>query len=87
MDTALTICGHYGQKVYLYYYDIQQFESAKLELPEDQNYRVDVLDTWNMTRDTYQTGASGTIQVKLPSREYIAVLAVAEEDNGQFSTM
>ena len=83
MDTALTICGHYGQAVYLYYYDIQQFESAKLELPEDRTYRIDMIDTWNMTRETVQMGASGTIQVKLPSREYMAVLAVAEEDNRQ----
>ena len=76
----ISICGHYKQEAYLYYYDIQQFAESKLELPEERTYRIDVIDAWNMTRETVRTGERGTVDVKLPSREYMAVLAVAEPE-------
>ena len=38
--------------------------------------RHDVLDTWNMTRETLQTGVSGRVVLTLPGREDMAVLAV-----------
>ena len=71
-------CGHCGDDAFLYYYDVQTFSSAVLALPETKTYRVEVIDTWNMTRETVLTGAKASVEVKLPGREYMAVLAVAE---------
>ena len=71
--------GHCGtDDAFLYYYDIQTFSFAELELPETRVYRVEVIDTWNMTRETAAAGVNGKVRVDLPSREYMAVLAVAE---------
>jgi hypothetical protein len=36
-------------------------------------YRVDVLDTWNMTVETVAETASGPTRVVLPTRKYMAV--------------
>ena len=47
-------------------------------LPEDKTYRVEVLDAWNMTRETVATGVSGKKEIALPGREYMAVLAMEE---------
>ena len=49
-----------------------------LTLPEDRTYTIQVIDTWNMTIETVATGVSGSYIVKLPSRENIAMLALAE---------
>lgn len=63
----------------LHYCDILCSCRAQLELPENKKYTVDVIDTWNMTRETVQTGAAGKIWVELPSRPWMAVLAVEEK--------
>ena len=63
----------------LYYYDVQTHGKVILQLPENRSYRVEVIDTWNMTRETVRTGACGTVEIPMPGREYMAVLAVAEE--------
>ena len=59
----------------LYYFDTQCLERANITLPEGQKYRIDVIDTWNMTRKTVVENVSGNIMVTLPGREYMAVLA------------
>ncbi|NSF58361.1 hypothetical protein G5A92_15195 [Blautia massiliensis] len=48
-------------------------------LPEDHKYKIDVIDTWNMTRKTIMTGASGITWLDLgEAKEGIALLAVEE---------
>ena len=49
------------------------------DLPEAGSYRVDVLDTWNMTRETAMKKARGPQEILLPGREWTAVLAVRED--------
>ena len=61
---------------FLIYKDTECSSLADLSLPTDKTYRIEVIDTWEMTRETVQTGASGKVQVRLPGREYMAVLAV-----------
>ena len=61
---------------FLVYKDTECSSLAELDLPSDKTYRIEVIDTWEMTRETVQTGASGKVQVRLPGREYMAVLAV-----------
>ena len=64
--------------VILHYYDIQCSCKARIELPGGKTYRLEVIDTWNMTRQTVQQGAAGEVWVDLPGRPWMAVLATAE---------
>ena len=70
--------GHIGTDVYLRFHDTRPIIRDTLELPEDKTYTIRVLDTWNMTDETVAEGVSGRYTVKLPGRENMAVLAVAE---------
>lgn len=70
--------GHIGQEVFLRFHDTRPIARDTLELPENKTYRIDVLDTWNMTRETVAGGVSGKYTVMLPGREDMAVLALAE---------
>lgn len=70
--------GHIGDDVLLHYYDTRPVAQETLKLPEGKTYRIELLDTWNMTRETVAQGVSGEYVVKLPGREYMTVLAVAE---------
>lgn len=48
-------------------------------LPEDHKYKIDGIDTWNMTRKTIMTGTSGITWLDLgEAKEGIALLAVEE---------
>ena len=71
--------GQVGEdEAFLSYKDTQCCAKASMMLPETSTYRVDVIDTWNMTRETVLTGVSGRVEVDLPGREYMAILAVKE---------
>lgn len=50
---------------------------ANLTLPEDKTYKVEVIDTWNMTRKTVLDNVSGRVRVELPGQPYMAILATA----------
>ena len=71
--------GHCGEDAYLYYKDDQCCACTDLELPGTHSYRVDVLDTWEMTRKTVLRGVSGHVRVDLPGTPYMAVLAQRED--------
>jgi hypothetical protein len=45
-----------------------------ISLPEDGSYQVDVIDIWEMTRKTAEADTRGSIRLKLPGKEGIAVL-------------
>ncbi len=70
--------GHIGEKVYLYYLDKCSPVIYDITLPEDKTYRIDVIDTWEMTRKTVMSGESGKVRVRMPGKEAMAILAVAE---------
>ncbi|MFF3505508.1 DUF5605 domain-containing protein [Streptomyces sp. NPDC003247] len=44
-----------------------------IQLPQDSQWNVDVIDTWNMTVQTQPGVAEGRVRVSLPGREYMAV--------------
>lgn len=69
---------HIGTDCFLRFYDTRPTARDTLTLPEDRKYSIQVIDTWNMTVETVATGVSGSYVVKLPSRENMAVLALAE---------
>ena len=68
--------GHCGNEVFLKYFARTCPCSHTLELPEDGAYRIEVLDVWNMTRRVAFEKACGTVQVPLPAKEGMALLAV-----------
>lgn len=74
---ALEYCykGHCGEDAYLYYYDTRTCIVDTLNLPEDKTYKLELIDTWEMTREVISENASGKTTVKLPGREYMAILA------------
>lgn len=49
---------------------------ATLMLPEDGDYSIWALDTWEMTRTLTHEHASGKTEVPLPGKDYTAVLAI-----------
>lgn len=69
---------HIGDEVFLYFYDLRCYGVDELEFPENRTYRVEVIDSWEMTRATIASGVSGKVQIKLPGKEGIAVLVTAE---------
>ena len=65
-------------EAFLCYKDTECCAETRLQLPQDKTYRVEVIDTWNMTRQQVMTGAKGQIRVKMPGRLHMAILAVKE---------
>ncbi len=68
-------CGRYKKDVFLKYYSRQCSVISSITLPKDSQYRIELIDTWNMTRTTLYEKANGTVSLKLPGREGIAILA------------
>ena len=64
---------HVGKDYYLYYYGSTTTSGKKYIMPEGVEYKVDVLDTWNMAVTEMDSVYSGTFKMKWPSSQYIAV--------------
>jgi len=77
-NNEMTFNAHIGTDCYLHFYDTRPIGRETLHLPEDRKYTIRLIDTWNMTEETLATGVSGTYVVQLPSRENMAMLAIAE---------
>jgi hypothetical protein len=67
-----------GEDYYLYYYGSTTTSAKTYIMPEGIKYRVDVLDTWNMTVTELDSTYSGTFTIKWPSSKYIAVRIYAQ---------
>jgi hypothetical protein len=61
---------------YLYYYGYAQQKAARLRLPEDVKFRIEVIDTWNMTITPVDGLFSGNAEIRLPGSPWMAVRAV-----------
>ncbi len=57
---------------YLFYFGMHQPAKRNLSLP-DGAYRIDLIDTWNMTIKTVAENASGRTSVELPTRKFMAI--------------
>ncbi|MBE5889336.1 MAG: DUF4038 domain-containing protein [Lachnospiraceae bacterium] len=77
-DQETFFAGHAGEDTYLFYYGTDCCARVDINLPKDHTYKIEVIDAWNMTRETFTTGASGDLEVKLTGRPYMAVLATRE---------
>jgi hypothetical protein len=64
--------GHNGIDYYLFYFGMHQPRFREFALPEG-SYHIDILDTWNLTIESFSTNASGQVRVELPRKKYMAV--------------
>ena len=64
--------------MFIYYFCSQCKGFADITLPENKKYHIDVVDTWEMTRNTVLNDVSGKVRVPLPAKEYIALIAVED---------
>lgn len=67
--------GHCVEEAYLRYYERECTSIGVMELPKKGNYRVEVIDTWEMTRMVAAENVSGVVKVTLPGKEGMALLA------------
>lgn len=70
--------GRCGEEAFLYYLDDQCAARFALTLPKGRQYRVEVIDTWEMNCETVLESVNGNVTVSLPGKPYMAILAVAE---------
>lgn len=70
--TGKTI-GHYEDEVYLQYLDGHCACEYSVDLPEG-SYDIEVIDTWEMTREVVLRGVSEHAVVPLPGKEGMAIL-------------
>jgi hypothetical protein len=73
--------GHCGEDAYLTFYDLRTCARSEIELPEGNTYKVELIDTWEMTRTVLFEQASGKTEILLPAKEGMAVLATRNTRN------
>lgn len=66
-------CGGVPGEYYLTYFGMHRPRFRNVLTHPDVSYRVDVLDTWNMTVTELDGERSGAFRVELPGRPYMAV--------------
>jgi hypothetical protein len=64
------------KEFYLHYYGNSQQAKARLYLPEDVKFMLEVIDAWNMTVTRVEGEYCGMTEIPLPGKPYIAVRAV-----------
>jgi hypothetical protein len=64
---------------YLGYLIDAQPRSIVIDLPQDASYRVEIIDTWDMTITPLQKKFSGRSLVELPQKPYMAIRIVKEK--------
>lgn len=67
--------GCVGEEAYIKYLERKCAAFTDFNLPKNHIYDVEIIDVWNMTRETILSGVSGKIKVKLPGKEGTALLA------------
>lgn len=64
----------------LYYLGRGQSERTIIQLPENEKWAAETIDTWSMERKTVQTGLHGNAHVNLGGKEGMALLLTKEEE-------
>ncbi len=75
LDGEMCYMGHIGEDVFLTYYDRRCCAQDTLRLPKEGNYKVEVIDTWEMTRKVVAENVNGSVTIDLPGKEGMAVIA------------
>lgn len=76
-DFGDVLCGGTPKEYLLYYYSFFTPCEGNFKLPVSRNYTLEVIDTWNMTREKQEGVYTGNVTVALPSRPYMLVRFVA----------
>jgi hypothetical protein len=80
LDYEAPSAGVAGEYYLVYVGGGRQPRSRSLRLPPGRVYRVEVIDTWNMTIETLPGTVAGTCTVPLPGREFMALRLTAVVD-------
>lgn len=70
--------GHVGEQVYIRYFGSDVHGRVQMDLPDDKKYTIEAIDTWNMIREVVATGQSGTCKIRVPEKQWLAVVATLE---------
>lgn len=75
LDTGWENAGCAGKEgeYYLWYFDIHRPGYRWFDLPKGKTFRVEVIDTWNMTIEPVKGTFSGRCRIELPGKPYVAV--------------
>ena len=65
-----------GDAAFLWYHDRQCCRTQRITLPENGTYRVELIDPWEMRRQTLLDRARGETVLTLPAREDMVVMAL-----------
>ena len=68
-----TAGGYHADDYFLFYFGSHQPGFRNFRLPENSTYRVDIIDTWNMTITCFAEAASGPLTVPMPAKKYMAI--------------
>lgn len=71
----MEVYGHCGEDAYLRYFSTACNGRGIMELPEEGSYDVEIIDVWKMTREKVLSGVNGKVEVKLPGKPGMAMLA------------
>jgi len=63
----------------LCYFGVHQPAEMTFDLPTGKRYRVDVIDTWEMTITSREGTSEGRFQIELPGKPYVAVRIQADQ--------
>ena len=75
LDGEMCYMGHVRQDVFLTYYDRRCCAEDTLRLPDDGSFEVELIDTWEMTREVIAQNVHGAVTISLPGKEGMAVIA------------
>jgi hypothetical protein len=64
------------KEFYLHYFGNSQQAKARLYLPEEVKFRLEIIDAWDMTINPLEGEYSGMTEIALPGKPYIAVRAI-----------
>ncbi|MHB1152226.1 MAG: DUF5605 domain-containing protein [Eubacteriales bacterium] len=68
-----SVCGGRPGEYYLIYYGIKQPSFKILNLPDNAEFRVEIIDTWEMTISEIPGAFKGNFRIELPGKPYIAL--------------
>ncbi len=66
-------CAYAGQDYYLFYFGKNQLKSYTFDLPQDNRYKIEIIDTWNMKVTPVNGIWAGKREIRLLDKKYIAV--------------
>jgi hypothetical protein len=66
-------CADQEGEYYLAYFGWRRPAPREVKLPEDRQFRIEILDAWNMTITEVPGVFSGKCRVDLPGKQYIGL--------------